>query len=253
MPTLASTRRPILIRLLSPAIGVVLFSILGANLLFLCWYPVSNGISRLGVLVSAGGALAIGLLLIWKYRRLRYAFLTTAAGLGLTFLLSLARGKRSDQLHGEIVKQLLAHENTPYVWGGENMQGIDCSGLPRNALRRASFKRSIAEFRGRLTLVAFDHWLYDSSAKALGDEYRDNTRTLFAAPSIVAIDHSRVRPGDIAITDGGVHALCYLGNHRWIHASPDSMRVTIEDARSVEDGWFHVPVKIVRWQILEDV
>jgi cell wall-associated NlpC family hydrolase len=171
--------------------------------------------------------------------------------LGIAVLATRDRQVDTTDMRTRITDELRDHLDVPYTWGGENLRGIDCSGLPRNALRGAAFKQAITHLNGHLAIVAVDHWWHDSSADALGDGYRNNTSLLFEADSIISADHSKILPGDFAITANGVHAICYLGDHHWIHASPDAGKVIEVDARNTEDGWFKVPVKIIRWRLLE--
>ena len=47
-----------------------------------------------------------------------------------------------------------------------------------------------------------------------------------------------------------VHILAYLGDRQWIEADPGVHRV-ITVTVPTENGWFHGPMKILRWQILQ--
>jgi hypothetical protein len=97
---------------------------------------------------------------------------------------------------------------------------------------------------------SLDLWWHDASAKAMMEEYRGNTRVLFAAKSLNTLDYTKLSPGDFAVTSSGVHTLAYVGNRTWIEADPGPMRV-IQVRVPTKNAWFSMPVKIVRWQVLE--
>ena len=61
---------------------------------------------------------------------------------------------------------------------------------------------------------------------------------------------SQQLPGDLAVTSDGRHALAYLGDRTWIHATSDVGCVARERAADSRDRWFVVPVQIVRWRQL---
>jgi hypothetical protein len=60
-----------------------------------------------------------------------------------------------------------------------------------------------------------------------------------------------VLPGDLAVTRSGVHIMAYLGNKRWIEADPAAGSVITITAPSANNSWFHTPMNIVRWGILQ--
>ena len=143
------------------------------------------------------------------------------------------------------LKNLGSFEGVSYFWGGENFIGIDCSGLPRKSLINAYF------YTGQLQ-KAFSTWWYDSSAKALGENYRNYTADICSFNSLRDVDYSLIKSGDLAITANGVHVIVYLGNKRWIQADPQQGRVVIEDPLTTKSSWFDVKVKIVRWMDLNN-
>jgi len=65
------------------------------------------------------------------------------------------------------------------------------------------------------------------------------------------LDHTRLLPGDLAVTTNGIHIMAYLGGNRWIEADPVAARVISAKAPSDEIGWFDTPMRIVRWSLLE--
>ena len=83
--------------------------------------------------------------------------------------------------------------------------------------------------------------------------YRGRTVSVgLPVEAITEIDHSQLEPGDMAVTDNGVHMLAYLGDYRWIQADPGKMEVIIEDARNTQNHWLQAPVEIIRWKILAE-
>lgn len=62
-------------------------------------------------------------------------------------------------------------------------------------------------------------------------------------------DHSLLKPGDLAVTDDGVHVMAYLGDRAWIEADPHAHQV-IEVILPSDNPWFRMPVVFVRWQCL---
>ena len=98
--------------------------------------------------------------------------------------------------------------------------GIDCSGLVRSGLIKANYEQGILTFNPRLIREGFSLWWHDCSAKALGEEYRGRTWLLVSARSINEIDYATIMPGDIAVTEDGIHVLAFLRAKLWIEADP---------------------------------
>ena len=83
------------------------------------------------------------------------------------------------------------------------------------------------------------------------EEYRGETRNLgVEAASISTLNSNKVAPGDLAVTENGIHMLAYLGENRWIQADPGRGLVIIEDARTSENHWLNTPVEFLSWSIL---
>ena len=236
---------------INPLRGGFLLVALGATVAFLLWWtPVWSGGIRVGTLIGVSLALLGIWVVLWRTRfgRLLWpAVILAAAAVPLLPFGSIDPGR----LRAQIALELKAHVGVPYFWGGENSRGIDCSGLPRNSLRRASFNLGLRECNPLLLRTGIEHWMYDASARALGDGHRGQTVVLFEAASVAETDHQRLLPGDFAITASGVHAMCYAGDHLWIHASPDAQEVVAVDAGSTSDPWLRQPVKLMRWALLE--
>ena len=98
---------------------------------------------------------------------------------------------------------------------------------------------------------SFDLWWHDCTANELKDGFRNLTVPVLATPSLNVLDHSRILPGDMAVTDSGAHVLAYVGDHRWIEADPYVGRVITVTAPAPGNVWFTGPMKIVRWHALE--
>jgi len=239
--TKANTRRAMLI----------LWLVLCAALLGLLIYPVRSGLVRVAVatlwiFVWAGA--------LWIFRRrrvVRYPLLALAA---LAVLLLCLPGRAGDpaSLRKAYTASLRPFEDAPYVWGGENGVGIDCSGLVRQGLIRANIKHGLLSLNGDLLREALSLWWHDCTAASLHDEYRDKTRFLFEAPSINELDHTALLPGDIALTSAGRHTLAYLGDRTWIEADPALGRVVIVKIPSADIPSFKGPARLMRWRQLDD-
>lgn len=208
-------------------------------------YPVGIGILRVFIIVAVTILWLFGIYLIRRVKWLLRAALVLSIILGSLLILP-GRGIDPVRLQSEYLRQLSLYEGTPYVWGGENRLGIDCSGLVRNALINANAHLGITRGNPRALRTALNLWWYDCSAKALRDQYHDLTMPVFSAQAINTITNSLLMPGDIAVTAGGVHVLAYLGDKQWIEADPSIQKVVILSAPS-ENVWFTVPVDIMRW------
>src|SRR5467141_1180605 len=162
-------------------------------------YPIKNSILRACAILAVSG-LWFGLLaLCWDRRALRFTLLLLTATIA-GFLLLPGGSVDPNTLRQRYVDSLVRYEGTKYVWGGENTLGIDCSGLVRKGLINAELREGLSSLNPRLVRQGLSLWWFDSSAQALGDEYRHKTRRLFTTPSINSLDHSRLRPGDFAVT-----------------------------------------------------
>ena len=213
-------------------------------------YPVSTGYTRAcGIwlfLVVWFGLVA----LVWRGRIARLAMLgiTTMAAI---FLLLPGRTQRDEAaLRSGYVAGLLRYEGDRYFWGGESPRGIDCSGLIRRGLIDSLFLRGVRTVDAGLVRHALWLWWHDCTARELGEGGvgRGMTTPLLETPSINALDHARIAPGDIAVTANGLHVMAYLGGNRWIEADPSFERV-LTITVPTENGWFREPMKIVRWDI----
>ena len=65
------------------------------------------------------------------------------------------------------------------------------------------------------------------------------------------IEPNQLLPGDLAVTRDGVHVLAYLGESRWIQADPQAGRVLVLSGKDLQNPWLRVPVRIMRWRVLD--
>jgi len=168
-------------------------------------------------------------------------------------LLLPARAPNREALRGRSLAAIATYAGSPYRWGGEARNGIDCSGLPRKAYRRALRAEGLRTLNGGLLRRATEHWFFDASALALSQGYRDFTVELaIPAATIKAVDFTRLLPGDLAITTSGVHALVYVGEGQWTQADPGEGQVHTLVGREEENHYFHVPCRFFRWSELAE-
>jgi cell wall-associated NlpC family hydrolase len=172
--------------------------------------------------------------------------------LGAGFLALPSRAQPSTEfLRRDYLAGLQRYEGVTYYWGGETSRGIDCSGLIRRGLIDALLRRGVRTLDPGLVRRAISLWWHDCTASALGDQHRGLTLRVLDTPSVNALDHSKVLPGDLAVTRNGIHIMAYLGNNRWIEADPGAGRVITVTAPSADNSWFETPMNIVRWSILQ--
>jgi len=214
-------------------------------------FPESTRLTRLAgvILLAAAWMGFIGL--SWKWRAWRAALLGISAA-GVLFLLWPGHAShdpgalRAADLHG-----LARYGGTHYFWGGESPKGIDCSGLMRRGMIDGLFIQGCRRFEPALVRQSLDLWWHDCTAKELMDGYYNLTVPVLTTRSLNVLDHSRILPGDMAVTDSGVHVMAYVGDNRWIEADPGIGRVVTLTAPTPSNIWLSGPMKIVRWRVLE--
>jgi len=230
---------------------ITIWVVLWSLWLVLLIQPENRGILRLGVLALFFGQLLSGAVLFWKQKAIRYGL----AALLIITLLPLAlpsRAVNQEKLREAYINSLKPYDGTTYIWGGENRVGIDCSGLVRRGFIAAALKQGLAEFNGNLVRKACSLWWYDASAEAMRDEYRGESVVLLEAPDLNSLDHSRLLPGDFAVTRNGVHTLVYIGDNTWMQADPGRGRAQYEKIPVHDSGWFTTPVVLLRWRVLHE-
>lgn len=228
---------------ISRAFAIVTFLALGlavAN-------PVNSTLSRVALLSCL---VLAALILGRRFPRLIKSAVIGLAALGLAIAFLPGCPVNAERLRSRHVEALIAFESAPYLWGGEGRLGIDCSGLPRRALRSALLTEGALTLNPALIRQALNHWWHDASARALAEGYRDYAFPLGIEGTIQKLDPSSLLPGNLAITRDGIHVVVYLGGHRWIQADPGAQKVVIQNSRTESNAWFHAPVQLYRWRLL---
>jgi len=220
-----------------------------AGLFLIPCNPVNSTIIKLAFLTCVVGAWAGLLILTWRWKPMWIALLTVPLLLAIPFILPGSRieGK---EVRDDYVRRLVKMEGTKYIWGGESHRGIDCSGLPRRALRDALLAYGIRHANGKAFRAYLEQWWFDASARALGEGYRHYTQPIGRNGTIREMDYSKLLPGDLAVTLSGIHVLVYMGEERWIQADPGIGRVALLNGRKDENEWFNTPVTVHRWQLI---
>ena len=216
---------------------------------FLWLHPVSYRSTRAAIVCLILFIWGATLVLWWRSKPVRIVALGVASVVILVIVWP-GRLPNTARLRSNYVNSLVAYEGTKYVWGGENRLGIDCSGLVRRGLIDASLSEGMRTANSGLIRQSFLMRWFDCSARALGEEYRQQTRRLFTASSIQQLDHTKLEPGDFAVTVGGVHTLAYIGDKTWIEADPGPGRV-VKIHATEENGWLKMPVDVMRWRTFE--
>ena len=213
-----------------------------------CLYPVEYQVTRLALFV---GVVSTWLgALVWWWRRKAVRVVLVLAGVFPVIAVCLpGRAVDGDILAADYSRGLRFFRGVRYVWGGEGLLGIDCSGLVRKGLVWGQLYYGLRTVNGRPIRDAITLWWHDSSAKALRDGYRGWTTELFRDDTVADADFSRLKTGDLAVTTNGVHVMAYLGSRTWIEADPGAHKV-IEVALPTENQWFKTPVVFVRWKWL---
>ena len=132
--------------------------------------------------------------------------------------------------------------------------GGACSGLVRRAWIHTLWKEGVLTANPRLIREAASLWWNDASARALASHHRQQTRFVAEVEALAPSKTSRFLPGDLAVTMDGVHVLAYLGDDKWIEADPDLGRVVllpISTPSADSNVWLKVPVRVVRWTLLD--
>ena len=217
-----------------------------AVVVLLGWlHPVNAAWSRLALICGAVTLVALSVLRIPK-KPVCWSVIGITAGLLLWVLLGPAREVPSDELKASYLKNLKKYEGVRYVWGGEGIFGVDCSGLPRRALRDAYWSVGMSHLDASLLRSAIVQWWFDSSAQAMSEGYRDYCVGSGVVGTLREVPVESLVAGDVAITTSGVHMLAYLGDYKWIQADPDVGEVIVVDSRSTKNLWLDTEVAIFR-------
>jgi hypothetical protein len=215
----------------------------------LLWQPLHNGWLRYGLPVTLVAVWTGLLMLAWERKTWRIAVLCMPVVVLLPFVMpgrELDRGRLTDRY----LSSMRGFEGTRYVWGGEDGRGIDCSGLPRRALRDALLDQALRG-NGRAARMWLEQWWYDTSALAMREGYRGFTRPTGIAGPLWQLNPALIQGGDLAVTRGGNHVMIHLGGGDWIQADPGPGKVITERPDQVDNPWFRSIVSIHRWTALE--
>lgn len=213
--------------------------------------PVNSKLLKIAFLGCVSGAWLGLVILGWPKKPVRWFAFLLPILVAIPF--SLPGGEiDSDELRKDYLRRMAEFEDTKYFWGGESARGIDCSGLPRRALRDALLAYGFRHFNGDAFRQYAGQWWYDASAKALAAGYRNYTSPLEVTGTIREMNHDTLVPGDLAVTTNGVHILAYVGNGMWIQADPSIGKVATLHGREDDNTWFKVPVTTHRWSLLEE-
>jgi hypothetical protein len=165
-----------------------------------------------------------------------------------------ARASDPGKLRTRFCAALTSYLGTPYVWGGENGRGIDCSGLMRRAMIDALLSTGWQERNPALWREAAFVWWYDCSAREMKNGYSGRIQIVFTAKSLNTVNLGELYPGDMAVLQSGVHVLAFLGNQAWIQADPNLVNggdKVIETQAPSRNGWFEQRIAICRWEIFD--
>jgi hypothetical protein len=230
-------------------LGLAGWNALWVLLIAIHFFPIRFTSLRELLLLTLFGLWLGALILFWKRKAVRVA----CVGIGLVvagFTLLPGRPDSTKALRDEYVRSLQTFEGTTYVWGGETHYGIDCSGLVRTGLIDADVRRGITTLNPGLIREGVRLWWNDCSAKELGEGYKGKTVLITETPGINQLDHGLLKPGDIAVTDGGMHTMAYIGENNWIEADPGEWKVIRQKAPAPNFVWFNMKMRILRWKAL---
>jgi hypothetical protein len=213
------------------------------GLVVLAFRPYHDGALRYGLPLSLVAVWAAGLGFVWRWKFLRVGILALPVLAVIPFLLP-AKSLPAEGLREDYLSAMREMRGAAYVWGGESHRGTDCSGLPRRALRDALWAEGWENSNGAAFREWARQWWFDTSAKALGENYRGFTRPIGVRGKLRDLDLTRLTPGDLGITADGRHVMVYLGNNDWIQADPGPFKVTIGDPAIDPNPWFDSDVVV---------
>jgi cell wall-associated NlpC family hydrolase len=212
-------------------------------------WPVEYRITRVAFVAGIVVVWTSTVILAWKWKLGRFAVILATS---IPTLLICLPGRPPDPflLRTDYVRTLHSFDGVRYVWGGEGILGIDCSGLVRKALVWAELRYGLRTFNGVAIRNAVALRWHDSSARSLRDRDRGWTSELFRENRVADADHSRLSAGDLAVTVDGVHVMAYVGNRTWIEADPNVEKV-VRVVLPTQNPWFNTPVVFMRWKWFE--
>ena len=220
------------------------------GLLALAVWPYHDGKLRYGLPLALVMAWSAGLGFVWRRKFWRTILLILPVLAAVPFCLP-EKPLDPEKLRGRYVAAMERMEGTCYLWGGESRRGIDCSGLPRRALRDALWETGMENGNGAAFREWARQWWFDTSAKAMAENHRGFTRPLGVSGKLRDLDFSNLSPGDLAVTADGRHVMVFLRGGNWIQADPRPFKVTIGDPAVEPNPWFDSLVRMHRWTILD--
>jgi hypothetical protein len=223
-------------------------------MLFVCdvLIPISSFWTRLAGVALLCAVWGGGLYCFWRRRTVRIVLLAVCLVM-LGFAVAPDWGKTDiGLLRRDYLAALMRYDGVRYVWGGENILGIDCSGLARRGLVEALIRRSIRSCNPGLLRRALWIWWHDCTAKELGTGESGMTDLVVETPELNRLDSNRIQAGDLAVTQGGAHVMIYLGENEWIEADPGVRCVITLHIPHSRSPWCQTPMRIMRWKVLRE-
>jgi cell wall-associated NlpC family hydrolase len=186
----------------------------------------------------------------WRIQLLRWPLLGVY-GLAILFVAwPSAPPADASSLRGDYCLALKSYVGCPYMWGGQGLLGIDCSGLVEKGMQDATAAKGLTRLNPSLVRESLDLYWHRTNAKNLGNGYGGRMFTVTTCPTLNRADYTLLRPGDLAVTMTGDHVLAYLGDLVWIAADPGVGKVAMFKIPEEENSYFFQPMRIVRWKIL---
>ena len=218
-----------------------------AGLLFLIIQPIN----RFSYILIEIVLIACSISIIYILSTKRKIVICALVIFSLTLLLPFANQSEisKSKLRERYLNNLISYVDTEYVWGGENSLGIDCSGLPRKSMRLALIEYGYSNFNGRAIKMALWMTFNDASANEMLNGYSGLTSNGNAVYRINDLSND-INPGDMAITENGIHCMVYLDKAEIIQADPGRNKVVCDGIPS-EQSWYHTNVYLVRWSVLQ--
>jgi hypothetical protein len=219
-------------------------------LIALLIFPLRTTLTRLAI-IALSGISWFGLLIqTWRRSSLRVTLIAITVLLTTFILLPSRSPIEPEQLREIYVNQLRKFDNTPYVYGGENRIGIDCSGLVRAGMFQALRIYGIKAFNSAALRCSLHLWWADCNAIDLGKGRTGDTIPINNGEFSKLSDHRMILPGDLAVTESGSHVLAYLGNETWIEAEPSVGRTHVFELTGQFAPLADERVRFVRWRWL---
>ncbi len=217
----------------------------GALLLF---DPAPTRLSRGAGLGAAAMVWIVGGAIVWRWRAVRYTWLTITSVVAIFLLLPVGGEIDPERFRERNIAAMKSFEGSPYFWGGESRSGVDCSGLIRRGAIDALFREGVTSLNPHLVRESIGLWWNDTSARQFTEGYAGRMTPLFESQTLEEAQSRGLKPGDVAVTADGVHTLAYIGGSQWIEADPGLKRVTILDVPSFKNPWAQVRVNLMRWK-----